>query len=51
MKAEWIFDPTPPSGLRRGGNAAEYGFEEKIDTLVRIITSTIFKMKFINWRK
>ena len=35
MSIEWIFDPAPPSGARRGGNAAEYGFEGHIDTLVR----------------
>jgi hypothetical protein len=35
MSLEWIFDPSPPSGKRRGGNAAEYSFSGQIDTLVR----------------
>lgn len=35
MAIQWIFDPAPPSGARKGGNAAEYGFEGRIDTLVR----------------
>jgi len=35
MSARWIFDPAPPSGKRTGGSAAEYGFQGKIDTLVR----------------
>lgn len=35
MKIEWVFDPAPPSGGRRGGNAAEYGFEGHVDILVR----------------
>lgn len=35
MSARWIFDPAPPSGKRTGGSAAEYGFEGKIDALVR----------------
>ncbi|MCH9695187.1 MAG: hypothetical protein K0U72_11825 [Gammaproteobacteria bacterium] len=35
MSVQWIFDPAPPSGKRRGGNSAEYGFEGQIDTLVR----------------
>lgn len=35
MSIEWVFDPASPSGSRRGGNAAEYGFEGHIDTLVR----------------
>ena len=35
MSAQWIFDPAPPSGKRRGGNSAEYSFEGQIDTLVR----------------
>lgn len=35
MSVKWVFDPVPPSGKRTGGNAAEYSFEGKIDTLVR----------------
>lgn len=35
MTVEWVFDPASPSGARRGGNAAEYGFEGHIDTLIR----------------
>jgi hypothetical protein len=35
MSVEWVFDPGSPSGARRGGNAAEYGFEGHIDTLIR----------------
>lgn len=35
MSVDWVFDPTPVSGARKGGNAAEYGFEGTIDTLVR----------------
>ena len=35
MSVRWIFDPAPPSGKRTGGNAAEYSFEGRIDTLVR----------------
>ena len=35
MTIDWVFDPAAPSGARKGGNAAEYGFEGRIDTLVR----------------
>lgn len=35
MSVQWVFDPAPPSGARKGGNAAEYGFEGRIDVLVR----------------
>lgn len=35
MGVRWVFDPLPPSGKRRGGNAAEYTFQGRIDVLVR----------------
>ena len=35
MSVDWVFDPAPVSGARKGGNAAEYGFEDHIDVLVR----------------
>ena len=35
MGIEWVFDPAPPSGKRRGGNSAEYSFEGRIDIFVR----------------
>jgi hypothetical protein len=31
----WIFDPTPASGKRRGGNPSEYAFEGDLETFVR----------------
>lgn len=31
----WIFDKTPPSGKRRGGNPSEYAFEADLETFVR----------------
>lgn len=34
-KAEWVFDALPPSGARRGGDAAEHVFKHDLDTFVR----------------
>ena len=35
MTIRWVFDAARSSGKRSGGNAAEYSFEGRIDTLVR----------------
>jgi hypothetical protein len=35
MKTNWIFDPTPPSGARTGGDVAEYAFTPGIEVFVR----------------
>ena len=35
MAAEWIFDPAPPSGSRKGGLANAQVFDPSIDTFVR----------------
>ena len=35
MKAEWIFDPPPPSGARKGGLANAQVFDPDLDSLVR----------------
>ena len=33
--AQWIFDPTPPSGERKGGLASAYLFDPSLDSFVR----------------
>ena len=35
MKIDWVFDPTPPSGARTGGDVAEYAFTPGIEVFVR----------------
>lgn len=35
MSHQWIFEPEPASGARRGGSASEHAFSGQIDTLVR----------------
>lgn len=31
----WVFDRTPPSGARRGGNPSEHAFDQDFETFVR----------------
>lgn len=35
MKTNWVFDPTPPSGARTGGDVAEHAFTPDIEVFVR----------------
>ena len=33
--AQWVFDPIPPSGARRGGDPAEHAFHPTLESFVR----------------
>ena len=35
MAIDWVFDPTPPSGARSGGDVAEHAFTPDIEVFVR----------------
>jgi len=37
----WVFDPSPPSGARTGGNVAEYAFRPDVNTLVREVLQNV----------
>lgn len=41
----WVFDPSPPSGGRTGGNVAEYAFRPDIETFVREVIQNVLDNK------
>ena len=38
---DWVFEPSPTSGARTGGNVAEYAFRPDIETFVREIIQNV----------
>ncbi|MFW6053743.1 MAG: hypothetical protein ACOC9J_02910, partial [Persicimonas sp.] len=43
----WIFDPTPASGKRRGGNPSEYAFEGDLETFVREVIQNANDQRYV----